>query len=268
MANGASRCRRQADSLENSCWNTTNLQRGEWFASRSGKLCCVKNADHCATRRSSPVAQHKFRRNITRVAIAARILLGILLPQDRQRYVLALELAVDPAPVRLDVAAVALLGAGVGVELVLQRRVGHVVGKRPRQPRRPEPLHGRSHCRGRDPQTPGDLAASYSAGKRQSKNLAHLAHRNPLCWHSVPPSDKPKGATLRASRRGLHPGLAPGGIIPESRAASSRNRGRHHLGTVGAIISEWWAASPGIRSQFSRDSPDDCRSGVNIRAFP
>ena len=27
--------------------------------------------------------------------------------------------------------------------------------------------------------------------------------------------------------------------------------GRHHPGTVGGIISEWWAASPGIRTDTS-----------------
>src|SRR5437763_12827895 len=44
---------------------------------------------------------------------------------------------------------------------------------------------------------------------------------------------------------------------PDPRARSSRNGGRHHLGTVGEIISEWvggiipesWAASPGISSE-------------------
>ena len=33
-----------------------------------------------------------------------------------------------------------------------------------------------------------------------------------------------------------------------SRATSSRNAGRDHLGMVGGIIPESWAASPGIRS--------------------
>jgi hypothetical protein len=37
--------------------------------------------------------------------------------------------------------------------------------------------------------------------------------------------------------------FGPGDIIPESRATSSRNGGRDHFGTVGDIISEWWAGS-------------------------
>ena len=46
---------------------------------------------------------------------------------------------------------------------------------------------------------------------------------------------------------GASPQPYPGDIIPEWWATSSRNAGRHHLGTVGGIIPEWWAASPGIR---------------------
>ena len=57
-----------------------------------------------------------------------------------------------------------------------------------------------------------------------------------------------------SQQRSLQPFLAPGDIIPEPRAASSRNGGRHHpgmggrhhVGTVGGIIPEWWAASIGI----------------------
>src|ERR1700692_215103 len=32
-------------------WQTS---KGEWFASRAGKLCCVNNADHCATSPPQP----------------------------------------------------------------------------------------------------------------------------------------------------------------------------------------------------------------------
>ncbi|WP_206601527.1 hypothetical protein, partial [Bradyrhizobium brasilense] len=40
--------------------------------------------------------------------------------------------------------------------------------------------------------------------------------------------------------------VTPGDIIPEWWARSSRNGGRHQIGTVGEIIPEWWATSSGI----------------------
>jgi hypothetical protein len=41
-----------------------------------------------------------------------------------------------------------------------------------------------------------------------------------------------------------------GDIIPEWWARSSRNGGRHQIGTVGKIIPEWWATSSGISNLF------------------
>src|SRR5499427_5194208 len=164
----------------------------------------------------------------SRIPIALGILFDVLVPQNRQRDVLALELAMDLAKVRLSVAAVSLLAAGRAVELFLQRLVADVVAQRPTQPRRSEALHHRSHCRWRDPQPPGNLPASDVPGKCQTKNLAHLAHRHPLGWHPPPPSDSPKGSDPTA--------------LPAA-ADSPSCGGRHHFGTVGGIISEWWATS-------------------------
>src|ERR1700730_15205501 len=48
------------------------------------------------------------------VAVALRIALNVLVPEDRQRDVLALELAMDACPVRLNPTTVTLLRAGVG----------------------------------------------------------------------------------------------------------------------------------------------------------
>jgi hypothetical protein len=45
-----------------------------------------------------------------------------------------------------------------------------------------------------------------------------------------------------------------GGFIPEWRAASCRNGGRLHSGTVGGFKSEGWATSPGIRT-LPREQP-------------
>jgi hypothetical protein len=57
------------------------------------------------------------------VAVARRVLGNILLPQDRQRDVLALELTVDERPIGLGMAPRALLRAGLAVELLLEHRI-------------------------------------------------------------------------------------------------------------------------------------------------
>jgi hypothetical protein len=47
---------------------------------------------------------------------------------------------------------------------------------------------------------------------------------------------------------------------PQTRAASSRNGGRDHLGTLGGIKSEWWAPS---NRNDGRDHPGICTSGAS-----
>jgi hypothetical protein len=54
------------------------------------------------------------------------MLLYVLVPQDRQRDVLALQLAVHPGPVGFGVPAMALLLAERCEEQRLQRRIGHL----------------------------------------------------------------------------------------------------------------------------------------------
>jgi hypothetical protein len=66
------------------------------------------------------------------------MLLDVLIPQDRQRDVLAPQLAVDANPIGLGVAAMALPGAGVLVQLRFQLAVGDAVWQRPVQPARLE----------------------------------------------------------------------------------------------------------------------------------
>jgi hypothetical protein len=94
----------------------------------------------------------------TRVAVPVRVPLAVLLPQDRQRDVLALELAVDRRPVRLAVAAMALLAAGRAVQLLRQCLLARRVRQRPAQPCRAKPPQRLAHRRWRDPQAPRDLA--------------------------------------------------------------------------------------------------------------
>jgi hypothetical protein len=109
-------------------WQTS---KGEWFASRSGKLCCVNNADHCATRRPNPVAQHKFRRNITGISVAVDIRGAMLLPQDHQRHAAPLEFFVHLRPVGQRLRG-ALVESGVNSRRsssasVISRGIGQVI---------------------------------------------------------------------------------------------------------------------------------------------
>jgi hypothetical protein len=86
-------------------------------------------------------------------------------------------------------AAVTLLGADRGEELRLQRRIGHLARQRPAEPRHCKPLQRQSDRRRRQIQPPSDLVAGHPGG-RQAKHFAHMAHRCPLCWHPIPPSQK------------------------------------------------------------------------------
>src|SRR5260370_18579218 len=65
------------------------------------------------------------------IAIPVRLLLDILVPQDRQRDVLAPQLAVDARPIRLGMAAMALLRTRGLFQLRFQLPV---VDRGPRRP--------------------------------------------------------------------------------------------------------------------------------------
>ena len=126
-----------------------------------------------------------------------------------------------------SVAPVALLLAGRGEELCFQRGVGHLGWQRPAQSRRRQPLQRQPDRRRRNPDPPGDLVTGYP-GRLQPKHLAHLAHRDPLCWHQPLPWQKPQERTLSGPAE-----------TPLNRATSSRIGGRNHLGTPSDIKSEW-----------------------------
>lgn len=82
-----------------------------------------------------------------RVAVAVRVALDVLIPQDRKRHVFALEFAMDADPIRLGVATMPLLGGGDAVQACFQNFVGHLVSKRPAQPRRCKALQRLAHRR-------------------------------------------------------------------------------------------------------------------------
>jgi hypothetical protein len=151
------------------------------------------------------------------IAIPVGMLLDVFIPQDRQRDVLAPQLAVDASPIRFGVAAMALLRAGVLVQLRFQLAVGDGVQQRPVEARGLEALDRLAHRRRRQPRAPRDLVLGYP-GEPQTQNLAHAAHGNPPCWHRSTPQPKPKKRTLRTASGGFRHPSPPG---------------RHHPGTVG-----------------------------------
>src|SRR6266851_919253 len=182
-----------------------------------------------------------------RIAIPVGMPLDVLVPKDLQRDVLALQLAVNRRPVGLGATAVTLLLADPGKELRFQRRVGQLARQWPVQPGDREPLQCQPDGRERHADSAGDLVAGYPGGL-QPKHVAHLAHRDPLCWHRPLPWQKPKERTLNGPAE-----------APSNRARSSRNGGRNHLGTPSNIKSEWWARSsrnPGrLPSESALSSP-------------
>ncbi|MGY4509650.1 hypothetical protein ACVIN2_003104 [Bradyrhizobium sp. USDA 3650] len=155
-----------------------------------------------------------------RVPVSAGLGGDIFLPQDRQRHVLAFELAVHGRPVGLGDAAVTLTVAIAGLreQAKFQNRVGDVVWQRPAQARGLEPPERQAHRRGRRAHPSRNLAAR-QPGRLHSDHIAHTAHRKPLRRHPGSPS--------------------------QSRKSTG---GRLQIGMVGEIISESWATSIGIRT--------------------
>src|ERR1700758_1966048 len=177
-----------------------------------------------------------------RIAIAVGVLLDVLVPQHLQGDVLALELAVKRRPIGLGTATVPLLLADRGKELRFQRGVGELRRQRPPEPGVGEPLQCQPHGRRRNTYSAGNLVAGQPGGL-QPKHVAHLAHCDPLCWHRPLPWQKPKERTLSGPAE-----------TPPTRATSSRNGGRNHLGTPGEIKSDWRATSSRIRGRLPPES--------------
>src|SRR5205823_1173915 len=145
------------------------------------------------------------------VAVALRIARDVLVPEDRQRDVLALQLPMDARPIGLDLPTVTLLRAGISEQPGLERRIGHLLGQRPAQAGGVEALDRRPHRRRSHANSTGNLTDRYATNELQPKNFAHLAHGRSLCWHPLPPLDSQRSGPESAST-GTRP---PGEIIPE-----------------------------------------------------
>jgi hypothetical protein len=130
-----------------------------------------------------------------RVAVAPGIARNVLVPENRQGDVLALELAMDARPVGFDLPALALPRPGLGKQPHLKRSIGHLVGQRPAQSGSLEAPDCRADRRRGHSDPTGDLTARYATNELQPKHFAHVAHGRSLCWHPVSPFGRPKERT-------------------------------------------------------------------------
>ena len=99
----------------------------------------------------------------------------VLIPQHRQRDVLALELAVDLGPIGLDAVAITLLGADRREQCRLQSGVGHLRRQWPAEPGARQPLQRQPDSRRRNTYAAGNLVEPDPGGP-QTKHFAHSAH--------------------------------------------------------------------------------------------
>jgi len=134
------------------------------------------------------------------IAVPVGMLLDVFVPQDRERDVLALELAMDRRPVRLDLTATALLRPGVLVQPCFEIRVRDAIRQRPGQARGLKALQRLAHRRRRQPHPPGDLVLG-DPGRNQTQNLAHMAHGNSPRWHQSAPRPSQKADPTHSQRR-------------------------------------------------------------------
>ncbi len=188
----------------------------------------------------------------TGVAIAVRIALDVLIPEDRQRDVLALQLPMSARPVGLDLPPVTLLRPGIGEQPGFERGIGQLLGQRPAQAGSLEATDRRPHRRRGHSDPTSDLTGRYATNELQPKNFAHLAHGRSLCWHPVPPLDSQRSG-------------------PESASRGTPPPGRGHPGMVGDIISERWARSS--RNGWAASSRNEGRlppesAGLPPRRYP
>ena len=169
--------------------------------------------------------------------------LDVLVPEDLQRHVLALELTMKLRPIGLGAPAVALLLAGRPEERRFKNGVGQRLRERPGEPGGSEAGQCCAHRRRRDPDPSRHFAHRNIGVQSQSQQLAHTAHGNPLCRHDrlLAKRRRCKGQQRACRPRSPggrhHPGRV-GGNGSERRAASDRNDRRHHLGMSGRLPSE------------------------------
>ena len=192
-----------------------------------------------AHRRRQPALPGAVQLAPAAVAIAVRLALPVLLPQQHQRDAGPAQLVMDVGPIGLGLAPLALLAAVAGIQHRLQHPVGQRRRQRPAQARRRGPLQGQRDGAARQAQRAGDLPVAGAAFVLQAQDLAYASHRHSLGWHRSParhcltsraPSTAQRSSACHPSRGGrLQIGMAEiksesvADFIPELVADFARN---------------------------------------------
>ena len=125
-----------------------------------------------------------------RVAVALRLALAVLLPEQHEGDAGPPQLAIHRRPIRRALAA----HAGRRSCLDEEQRVQHRIGQRCRQ--RPAQARGRgtgriiAHRTARQPGAAGDRAVARAPLLLQAKDLSDTTHRHSLGWHRPLPGDE------------------------------------------------------------------------------
>jgi len=195
-----------------------------------------------AHRRRQPAFPGAVKLAPAAIAIAARLLLPVFLPEQHQRDAGPAQLVMDIRPIRLGFAPGALLAAVAGIQHRLQHAVGQRHRQRPAQICRRNALQGQRDRAARDAQRSGDLPVAGAAFLFEPQDLAYSSHRHSLGWHRSPRSSWQRRAEHRAPPSGRALATLSGGrlqigmaeiksesvadFIPESVADFPRNTHR------------------------------------------
>jgi len=125
------------------------------------------------------------------VAVAVRLPLPVLFPQQHQRNAGPAQLMMDIGPIGLHLAPRTLLTAVAGIQHRLQHTVGQRRRQGPAQTRRRNPLQRQRDGAARDAQRPGDLTIGSATFVFEPQDLAYSSHRHSLGWHRSPRSSLP-----------------------------------------------------------------------------
>lgn len=121
------------------------------------------------------------------VAVSVRMLGDVFIPHDRQRHVLALQFAPDGGPVRLlRPPMTQLLACRATKQAALDFCFRQRQRRQPVETDRVKAAQRQPHRRSRNPYPYPNLAGRQPCHP-QPNDIAHIAHRYPLHWHSSLP---------------------------------------------------------------------------------
>jgi len=169
------------------------------------------------------------------VAVTVRVRLDVLVPEQLERDVLALELTMDVRPVRLRPAAIAFL-VPAGRNRASSRPSSVIASGKGQT--KPAAVKRASVSRTVEGAIPIRRATSRTGTSAPSLNRNSSRTRRMATLSAGITASLPKGGDVKRQQRTRDPAHQTGGIIPERWAAIDRNGGRLQFGMTGDIISE------------------------------